>query len=288
MGLKAFKSLLALAFLAMLSVSLALAEVTDTLTVNVTVAEVAEITVLPDYLSWNLNPGSAGEAQYVDIKNTGSVNVSNVYVYASTLTDETERPYGSSDPQKYAAAGLIVLKKVTDQIPQFVGRIEWNWTDEISGAVFSAVRSPVAWGFYKNTSFEYVWVVGNGTDGFCNNTGAQFAIEDDPDMGTTATRTPEDPVELQAGDENYGYFSVTGKAAFGGDSVCVAVAADCSKIYIYKYDKRNGFSACTNSAFLTNQLAPGDILRTSVNAYVPKGIPAGTLKVGTLTFVASS
>jgi hypothetical protein len=228
---------------------------------------------------------------YTDVKNTGSVNITNIYIYASTLTDENERPYGSDNPRKYAATGLIKVRNETDNIPQFIGRIEWNWTDVIDGADFSAITSPKAWGFYKNTSFEYVWAVGNGTNGLCNGTGAQFAIEDDWDKGTTATRTPTiDGVTWNGGDANFGYFSVSGRAAFGGDNVCVAVAADCSKIYIYKYDKRPGFQTCGNSQYLaTRQFAPGDILRiTYIAPYVPKGIPAGTLKEGTLTIVASS
>jgi hypothetical protein len=290
MSLKMFLPIILLA-LAVIPIGLA---AQDTVTVNVTVAPVSEITVVPESLNWTgLAPGTAGIAQYIDVKNSGSNNVTNVFIYASTLNDETTRPYGSSDPKKYSAAGLIVIKNETDPIPQFVGRVEWNWTDSISGADFSAITSLKAWGFYKNTSFEYVWAVGNGTGGFCNSTGAQFAIEDDPDVGTTATRTPTTTgVTLNGGDANFGYFSVSGRAAFGGDNVCVAVAADCTKIFIYKYDKRSAtgenFDSCANSQYLTTrQLAPGDILRlTFVSAYVPKGIPAGDLKQGTLTIVA--
>ena len=267
------------------------AETIANITVNVTVAPVAEITVIPNYLEWvNLNPGSAGMSQVVDVKNSGSVNVTSLYIYASTLYDETTRPYGTGDPSKYSAAGVIVVRDEGNIVPQFVGRIEWNWTDSISNADFSAVNSLKAWGFYKNTSFEYVWAVGAGNNGFCNITGAQFAIEDDPDMGTTATRTPTTHgVTFNGGDANFGYFSISGRAAFGGDNVCVAVAADCSKIYIYKYDKRSGFSTCSNSAYLTTKtLTPGDIYTIPyLNAFIPKGIPAGILKIGTLTIVAS-
>jgi len=261
------------------------------ITVNVTVAPVAEITVVPNYLEWlNLNPGSTGTSQLVEVKNSGSVNVTSLYIYASTLDDETTRPYGTGDPSKYSAAGVIVVRNEIDTIPQFVGRIEWNWTDSINNADFSEINNLKAWGFYKNTSFEYVWAVGAGSDDFCNSTGAQFAIEDDPDMGTTATRTPTTTwITRDGGDENFGYFSVSGRAAFGGEDVCVAVAADCSKIYIYRYDKRSGFSTCGNSAYLTTRtLTPGDIyVIPYLNAFVPKGIPAGILKEGTLTVVAS-
>ena len=267
------------------------AETIANITVNVTVAPVAEITVYPNYLEWaNLNPGSAGTPQVVEVKNSGSVNVSSLYIYASTLYDETTRPYGTGDPSKYSAAGVIVVSNESNTVPQFVGRIEWNWTDSINNADFSAISSLKAWGFYKNTSFEYVWAVGAGTDGFCNSTGAQFAISESPDMGTTLTRTPSTSgVTFDGGDTNFGYFSVSGRAAFGGEDVCVAVAADCSKIYIYKYDKRSGFSTCQNSAYLTTRtLTPGDIHTIPyLSAFIPKGIPAGILKTGTLTIVAS-
>jgi len=296
MSLKMLLPIMLLLALAAIPVGLA---AQDTVTVNVTVAAVSEITVVPESLNWTgLQPGAAGIAQYIDVKNSGSNNVTNVYIYASTLDDETTRPYGTGDPSKYSAAGLIVIKNETDQIPQFVGRIEWNWTDSISGLTVNAIPSNSlrAWGFYKNTTFEYVWAVGNGTNGYCNSSGAIFAISDIRDDGTTTARTLDNTEATTLstdGDVNFGYFSVSGRAAFGGDNVCVAVASDCTKIYIYKYDKRSesgkNFGSCANSRYLTTrQLAPGDILRLSyLSAYVPKGIPAGDLKQGTLTIVAS-
>jgi hypothetical protein len=282
----------ALVFLVMPLAPAIAAETSANITVNVTVAPVAEITVVPYYLNWtNIYPGYAGAVQAVDVKNTGSLNVSNIYIYASTLDDETTRPYGTGDPSKYSAAGVIVVKGGSDNVPKFIGRIEWNWTDAISAADFSYVTNVKAWGFYKNTSFEYVWAVGaDPTTNRCNDTGAIFAISDIPDDGTTVARTPTTTgISRSDGDANFGYFSISGRAAFGNEDVCVAVASDCSKIYIYRYDKRPGFGSCGNSAYLaTSTLVPGDIYRiTYISAYVPKGIPAGQLKLGTLTVVAS-
>ena len=281
----------AIVFLVMPLVPAIAAETSANITVNVTVAAVAEITVVPNYLNWTVNPGYAGTVQYVDVKNTGSLNVSNIYIYASTLTDETTRPYGTGDPNKYSAAGLIVVKGDPDNLPKFVGRVEWNWTDDISGADFSGLTNVKAWGFYKNTSFEYVWAVGaDTTTNRCNDTGASFAISDIPDDGSTIARKPTTTgISRSGGDANFGYFSVSGRAAFGNEPVCVAVASDCSKIYVYRYDKRPGFGSCGNSAYLTTRtLTPGDIYRiTYISAYVPKGVPAGQLKLGTLTVVAS-
>ncbi|MEM5829356.1 MAG: hypothetical protein QW040_00045 [Candidatus Aenigmatarchaeota archaeon] len=263
--------------------------VEDTVTVSVSVAAVAQISVIPESLSWsNINPGSAGTAQYLNIINTGSVNVTNIYAYVDTLTDEAERPYGKDDPTKYAAGGVIVFKNETDSTYFFAGRIEWNWTEDVGNKDLSNINSPVAWGFFKNTSFEYFWALGNGTNGYCNNTGAQFAIEDDVDNGTVETRTPTTSnIQLDSGDVNWGYFSVNRATAplYGS---CVAAYYDCTKIYIYKYDKRSGFTSCANSRYIqAPNLVPGETHTLTLRVYVPYGIPDGSLSTATFTVYAS-
>ncbi|MEM3610125.1 MAG: hypothetical protein QW076_04450 [Candidatus Anstonellales archaeon] len=261
----------------------------DTVTVDVSVASVAQISVIPETLTWsNINPGTAGTTQSLNIKNTGSVNVTNIYAYVDTLTDETTRPYGTGDPAKYAAGGVIVLRNKTDSTYYFAGRLEWNWTEDVGNKDLSAISSPVAWGFFKNTSYEYFWALGNGTNGYCNNTGAQFAIEDDPDNGTQATRTPlTTGIHLNGGDTNWGYFNITRASAPLYQS-CVAAYYDCTKIYIYHYDKRSGFGSCSNAMYIqSTNLVPGETHTLTLNVYIPQGIPAGNLNTATLTVVAS-
>ncbi|MEM5829358.1 MAG: hypothetical protein QW040_00035 [Candidatus Aenigmatarchaeota archaeon] len=263
--------------------------VNDTATINVSVKTVAQISVVPSVLSWtNVQPGQTGGTKLLDIINIGSLNVTQIYAYVDTLTDETKRPYGSSNATEYAAGGVIVLKNETYNKFFFAGRIEWNWTEEISNLQKNNVNSPVAWGFFKNTSFEYIWLLGNGTNGYCNNTGAQFAIEDDVDNGTVETRTPTTSnIQLDSGDVNWGYFSVNRATAplYGS---CVAAYYDCTKIYIYKYDKRSGFTSCANSRYIQEySLPPGNIHTLTLNVYAPYGIPSGNLNVATLTVYAS-
>jgi hypothetical protein len=260
----------------------------DTVDVFVDIQAVAQITVVPDVLNWSVTPGAVGGTKFVDIKNTGSVNITNIYAFVDTLTDEPERPYGSTNATKYAAGGLIVLKNETYNKYFWAGRIEWNWTDDISGMDKNGVSSPVAWGFFKNTTFEYNWLVGNGTGGYCNNTGAQFAIEDDADNGTVVTRTPiATGITLDARDSNFGYFSVNRATAPLSES-CVAVSFDCKKIFIYRYDKRPGFSSCANSRYLqTSALVPGDIHTLTLDIWTPLGIPAGNLNTATITIVGT-
>jgi len=263
--------------------------VNDTATVYVSVKSVAEITVWPDVLSWvDVQPGRAGGTKLLDIINTGSKNVTQIYAYVDTLQDETERPYGSSNSTKYAAGSVIVFKNETYNKFFFAGRIEWNWTEAISNLNTSYVTSPKAWGFFKNTSFEYVWLLGNGTNGYCNETGAEFAIEDDVDNGTAETRTPDDTsITMDSSDANFGYFSVN-RASSPLYQSCVAAYYDCTKIYIYKYDKRSGFTSCSNSNFIQEgNLPPSDVHSLTLDVYIPYGIPAGSLNTATFTVYAS-
>jgi len=268
-------------------------DVNDTATINVTIQAVAEITVSPDILSWiDIQPGHTGGTKLLDIINTGSLNVTNIYAYVDTLEDETERPYGSANATKYAAGGVIVFKNETYNKFFFAGRIEWNWTEAISNLNMTpsatGVNSPKAWGFFKNTSFEYVWLLGNGTGGFCNNTGAQFAISDYEDNGTAETRTPTTTsINLDSGDANFGYFSIN-RASSPLYESCVAAYYDCSKIYIYRYDKRSGFGSCSNSRYVqAPDLPPGDVHTLTLDVYIPYGIPNGNLNTATLTVYAS-
>ena len=282
-----FKSIVwfSLVLLALSSVAFA---ATDTVTVDVNVASVAQISVIPDILSWsNINPGSAGTVQSLNIKNTGSVNLTNIYAYVDTLEDETTRPYGFDDPSKYAAGGVIVFKNETYDKFFFAGRLEWNWTEDVGNDDLSAITSPVAWGFFKNTSYEYYWALGNGTGGYCNNTGAEFAISDYPDNGTITTRTPSDTgITFQAG-VDWGYFSIN-RASSPLYGSCVAAYYDCSKIYIYKYDKRSGFGSCANSEYIqAPNLVPGETHTLTLNVYIPLGIPAGNLNTSTFTVYAT-
>ena len=287
-------SKLLLCFLATLSMFLAFsavskAETSAQATVDVSVNAVSTIAVTPTTFSWTLDPGLAGTAASLNIRNTGSQNVSSLYAYVDTLADETVRPYGTGDPSKYAAGGVIVFRNSTNTNYYFAGRLEWNWTSDVAGKSLVALTSPVAWGFFKNTTYDYFWGLGNGTGGFCNNTGAQFAIENNADNGTTASRTPVTTnISRDGGDANYGYFSIGSRTPFS--NACIAAYYDCSKIYVYKYDKRDNpnFASCTNSSYIqVDNLTPGDFHTLTLNAYIPVGVPAGSFATATFTVVAS-
>jgi len=281
----------------------ALAAPNDTVTIDVNVSSVSQITVLPDSLSWTLvDAGTEGIHKNITIKNTGSLNITQIQGYVNTLDVETAIPYGGSDAAAYSSGGVLTIMNRTDANDTdaqyfFLGRIEWNWTQDIPNHNWTAVASPVAWGYFRNTTKDYVWLVGNGTNGYCNNSNTRFAIEDDYDLGTLATRTPTTTNIGTAGvpdasDANWTYFSVT-RAPFYNRS-CVAVYKDCSKIYIYAFDKRTypDFAACGNSVYLydgsgdENPLAPGSTIILKVSPWIAYGTPAGDMSTTTLTIEA--
>ena len=263
-------------------------------TVNISIGAVAEITVIPSAINWtDVNPGHTGGVQYLDVKNTGSLNVSEIYAFVDTLTDEVNRPYDSDNASDYAAGGIITLLNQSGYDSGadyyfFAGRIEWNWTDDVSNKNMSNFDSPVAWGFYRNTSYEFFWGVGNGTGSLCNNSGTQFGIDDDIDVGTEDTRTPEiTDISYDGGDADYGYFSIS-RANSPLNKYCVAVSTDCTKTYIYKYDKRSGFDTCSNAEYLrVNNLQPGKVERIRIDVYLPYGTPNGIMNQSSLTFHAT-
>jgi hypothetical protein len=261
----------------------------------VNVTEAAAIVVVPETLNWTgVATGQPGGIKYLTVKNAGSLNVSQIYAYMNTLTTENSRPYGSSDPKDFSAGGVITLKNETDTKHYFAGRIEWNWTQDIPNHNWTAVddTDAVAWGYFRNTSSDYVWVLGNGTDGYCNNTNAEFAVEYDVDIGTVATREPEGPYSRDGGDADWGYFSIN-DASSPLDGSCVAASWDCSKIYIYHYDMRTtspyDFDTCNNAEYLQEaNLTSGNTFTIEVDAWVSLGYPAGYLNQTVLTVYASS
>jgi hypothetical protein len=259
----------------------------NTTDVDVNVSELSQITLYPSYLNWTLiTVGTSGGNKSITLKNTGSVNVSSIYAWVDTLADEATRPYGSSSASSYAAGGVLAIANETSDRFYYLGKLEWNWTEDIPNHDWSAVTTPVSWGYFRNMSNDYVWLLGSGTGGRCNESDAQFAIETAIDTGAADTRNPVGPILMTPSpDERWGYAAI-GSGTLSG--YCVAAYHDCSKIYIYNFDKRTNFTGCGNTDLLVGgQFAPGQTTVLTVNAWVPRGIPAGNLTRATLTVEAT-
>jgi len=283
--------LLAISIAFLLStVSITVLAASNTTEIDVNVSTISQITLYPNYLNWTqVVVGTAGGHKNITVKNTGSVNVSAIYGWVDTLEDEIARPYGSENPASYAAGGVLTIMNETESKYFFLGRIEWNWTQDIPSHDWSQVTSPIAWGYFRNMSNDYVWVLGNGTGGRCNESGAQFSYETDIDLGTVATRTPDNTFSLTAttnDPENWAYADIdTGAGTLLGH--CVAVSWNCSKIFIYNFDRRDSFNDCGEYLY-DDQLAPGKTFILRTDAWVPRGIPAGNLTRATLTIEATT
>ena len=162
-------------------------------------------------------------------------------------------------------------------------------TNIISNLNTGNIDDPVAWGFFKNTSQEYVWAIGNGTGGLCNDTGVQFGIDDDIDDGTESTRTPttSDFATPDNVGADWSVFSID-RSGCPLEGHCVAVHVNCTKLYIYKYDYTANFPNCNNRDYIEDVITPGggsEIL--TLDAYIPKGVPDGNMSSSVLTVYTS-
>ena len=292
-------SLAPVAFLifTMMGAGIVLAQVQDNVTVFVNVLQVSEITIFPESLNFTAAPGTFTTPQTIDIQNTGSVNVTNIYTYTDTIEDENVRPLGQTDSTFYSAGGVLLVQNETLPTFYWAGRLEWNNTEGISNMLTGGVQSPAGFGFIRNTTSEYNWLVGNGTPPtgqdtsfYCNATDSELAITNYADNGTVETRSPHtDGITNDGADDQWAYFSVS-NTSLPIDDHCVAVYYNCTKIYIYAYDERAGYNTCSNSEFLqVPDLVPGATHSANLTVWMPLGIPAnpGPLNTSTVTVVAT-
>ena len=268
----------------------------DNITVNVNINATAIISVLPTNISWSQLPvGADGQVYNVTIKNSGSVNVTNLYVIVNTISIETENPLLSGNASYYAASGLIKIRNETESEMFYdLGRLEWNLSEILTNENLdlSAGVTNFGHGWYRNsTGNEYLWKVENGSNGWCNTTDTVFKIKMDPENATQESRdlsfgTKTDSSPTASG--NWSFHSLNASEPL--PNYCVAVHYTCEKIYLYKYDKSSPFDTCSNSAYLTTEeLAPGekwDKLR--VKPSIPQGFPGGDTSTSIIMFYASS
>lgn len=257
--------------------------------VSVQISQITKITVLPASLSWTLLPKEEGETKWLEIKNTGSTNITFVYAYVDTLEKETSNPVGSGSAQAYAAGGVLVIRKnVSGEKFYYAGRLEWN-TSKPTDAGNTKCANAKAWGYYRNVTGDYLWCLVNASDGTCNSTSAEIYIENDTDKGTASTRDPDIGGSFTHAFKDWGIYNFSSGPLAGH---CVAAYWDCSKIYVYRYDSRTdpNFAACDLTAIEQSLntsaiLFPSNSFLIDVNVWVPE-IPYGWMKSSLLTIEA--
>ena len=272
--------------------------ITATVTVNVNISSVGAIVVTPNAFSWttgilgSLAPGTDSGVQTLVIKNIGSVNVSQIFMNASTVSDESVNPITTkANASGYSAAGLIFIKNTSATTYAHAGRIEWNISSVLVNETLNldSKTNNFSHGWYRNASGnEFLWKLENGTNGYCNETGTTFNIKLYPENATMLNRDLSSDLStcgaVTAG-SGWGLFTCT-DGPFAGQ--CVATHKNCDKIYVYKYSKLlTDYPNCNNAAYLGGTIViPGDEVDLNLFASIPKGMPAGDTKTGTLTIFA--
>jgi hypothetical protein len=256
---------------------------TNQTNVTVEVARVCQITVAPTNHTWfNVMPGSEGGLKTLNIKNSGSQNLTNIYAYVDTIDVETTNPIPTGDASKYASGGVLVLNTSAGSF-YYVGRLEWNVSKPAGAGTTNCDPTWSTWGWYRNATVgNYLWCMVNGSDGTCNSSSAKIYIETEADTGEPSTRDPTEGGTV-SGNADWGIYSFTTGPLSGH---CVAIYKDCTKMYIYKYDKRSSpsFGLCGGTSYVRSEsLTPGSEFSVNLDVWVPKGIPAGWLASSWLT-----
>jgi len=296
-GLFTFSMMLALS-----PVSLVAQNIVDNMTLDINISQISSMEVLPGENAWfNTDPGGNGTIMNLTIKNSGSTNMSGIYMSVNTYWIETDNPLGKGNVSKYAASGFIVIRNETETLEYFpLGRLEWNLTEIMDTEVLNLGAGVTKWahGWYRlSNGNEYLWKLENGTQtggnnlgSWCNTTDTNLVIKLNPENGTSYNRNLAVAVATGSTDyanENWTFFYFSSGPLKGR---CAAAYYDCTRIYLYKYDMADGFKECNSAAYLTaKELAPGSrMTKIKIKPSIPRGIPAGDTKTSVLTIYAST
>ncbi len=290
------KEILALLLLLAFGIPLVLAQ-TDTVEVIVNVSTTIAIDILQVNVTWNessIAPGSTSASRTIDVKNVGSVNVTNLY---ASITYETNNPNGKNISNYYSGR-FFALRNSTNATYYFVNRAEYNISYLPSGFTKTAGVGNRSWGFFGNVSQNFMWELYNGSVGgdkgsllanfSCNATDAVLKVSATRDDGMGSQRTVATVGAPTATAVDWAIFAPTASGIW--NNYCVAAYWNCSYIVLYHYDYDiAGGGVCTNKRYLRQDvLTPGAVESLQGRAFVEYGVPAGMAYGSTLTVTASA
>lgn len=292
-------------------VGMVMAAPNDTTNVSVSIASEASVSVTPNLFNFSdmglqtENFSDHSKLQLI-IKNDGSTNISSVYANPDTLDSEQDNPLGSSNPEEYAAGRFLWIKNETSGF-YHAGTLTWNRTEEAGGkpsGMQGLLSNTVSWGFYRNSTGDYLWELApnstnsgtkNGNWYFCNTSTTedpQLRIKNVTDDGSNRDMSASATTRTYDLTTKNGDWSETFVSNGPLKDHYVAANSDCTKAYVYRFDKPNTFPTGNdnNRQYLvqpSKELSPGDEFNARVGAAIPDGIPAGTTNQTTLTIYAS-
>jgi hypothetical protein len=256
--------------------------------IYVNISSTSALSVQPSYLEFiQVPPGGNSTDKTLTVTNTGSTDFS-TGVYASVDSfNESTNPLHTNNIGNFEAGDFLVLKNATDSTFYFVNRIEWNDSDVYSQATGKSTNG-TSYGFFHNASKNYLWEIAHDRQGECLNTtagdGMVFKIKttnfnNDYNIGTGTTSA--------TGYANTTEWSSWNFTAGPLQNYCVAIAKNCQRFMLYRWDKNSTLPDCINTVYLNKSLGPGGQLVLTANAWIPQGTPAGNASSSTLTITAT-
>lgn len=292
------------------------AQVSNDTDVNLTIQQETAVTVTPaifDFENMQLGETNFSDiaALTLQIENTGTTNLTNIYAGPNTLSSEQDNPLGTGQPLQYAAGRFLwVLNDTSTQSWGWhhAGHITWNITEQSGGepsGITEPTGAPVAHGFYRNASGNYLWAMRNDTTNVgCDETGASLVIKNTKDSDTDRDLTSDvSTYNVQAANANWGLAGVgqdPTEPVSGGplNGHYVALSADCTKAYVFRWDSPSnipdpdGAGGTQSNELVGNSsrshITPGEVYQARLGAAVHFGVPDGSTNQTILTITASA
>jgi len=262
---------------------------TGTVTIAVNISSVAALSVQPNYLEWILiAPGNNGTDQTITVTNTGSTSFSaGVYASIDSFAKETSSPLGSSSASSYASGNFLVLKNSTDPTPYFVNRIEWNDTS-LSG-ISNRGTYAVSWGLFRNMTKEYLWEISRDNSSLCLNGSASntMAFKIKTTVDSPSNRDMSSGTVSASFSANTTEWSTWTFSSGPLQNYCTAIARNCQRFMLYRWDKNTTLPSCTGTQYLNATLVPSGQIYITANVWVPQGVQAGNTTQSILTITAT-
>jgi len=286
---------------------------TDTITVNVEVAQRTLVNVNPTSLSWSsggsdsVYPGSDSSVKAIQIENIGSTNITQIW-FNTTYPDSN--PFASGTASTHNAGNFIALRENSSSAKWFfANRVDWKEQQALIYVTIPSGWTSGQYGRFKISDHEYFWAANESTLGKgCNETGAYFRIGKDPhnesNQGTVDLTTCDATLTDAAGGNDCRAGTLTNDASNSGwgyadvfvgpnsdyYNYTVAVNHGCNTtMWVHWNMDAPGASGGTHAQYFRNStLVPGNLTIANVMARVPYGVHYGTTTPGTLTILVQA
>jgi hypothetical protein len=291
----------------LLLAGLAVAQNSDTATVDVSISASMILDVNPNETSWSsLSIGGTSSYATFYIENIGSQDISNV---EANVTGNDTRPYGASTAGAFDAGNFLMLN--SSGAPVTAGEMFYIYKREFNETQPTFVTPPTDWLGSGNdedvsTFVKFKSAIYGSTDGqeyymFANRSGAN----DDCTTGVlyigNVNHTKEWTGSIDFtnaahyftetatdGGDGYGYINLT-EAGHDLDYYCVRVSANCQTVDFFHWDvdTDSGANCNADEYVYTGTLAPGSNFEVYLQARIPFGVASGSAETAILSFVAS-